>query len=83
MGIFILNGRYELTFYSRSVIILFALVWSVVAIIERVWYSEWLFEESYRTNIKAWHYWPIWILLFLGGASARRSGFSEITRRAF
>jgi hypothetical protein len=55
----------ELSFYSRSMIILVTLVWSVLAVIESVWYSEWLFAESYRTNIKAWHYWPIWILLFL------------------
>jgi hypothetical protein len=55
----------ELSFYSRSVIILVALVWSVLAVVESVWYSEWLFEEAHRTNIKAWHYWPIWILLCL------------------
>lgn len=55
----------ELSAYSRSIIILVALVWSVLAVVESVWYSEWLFEEAYRTNIKAWHYWPIWILLCL------------------
>ena len=62
----------ELSPYSRSMIILAALVWSLLAVVESVWYSEWLFEEAYRTNIKAWHYWPIWILLFfaVGGFGA-------------
>ncbi len=53
----------HLTRYGRSLIVLVALIWSLLAIIESVWYSEWLFEEAYTNNIKAWHYWPIWLLV--------------------
>lgn len=62
----------NLTRYARSLIILVALVWAVLAVIESTWYSEWLFNEAYRVNIKAWHYWPIWVLSILSllGVSA-------------
>ncbi|MDQ3803115.1 MAG: hypothetical protein M3416_04600 [Acidobacteriota bacterium] len=55
----------ELSLYGRSAIVLAALAWSVLAVVESVWYSEWLFELSAEENIKPWHYWPIWALLFL------------------
>ena len=55
----------SLTRYARSILILVALLWAVVAIIESIRYSGWLFEESYRGNIKTWHYWPIWVLLIM------------------
>lgn len=51
--------------YVRSLIILVALLWTVLAVIQSVRYSRWLFEQSYRINIKAWHYWPIWVLLIM------------------
>ena len=54
-----------LTRYARSLIILAALVWAALAVIESLWYSEWLFHEAARVNIKAWHYWPIWVLLWM------------------
>ena len=55
----------ELSLYGRSAILLVALAWSVLAVIESVWYSEWLFEQSAKENIEPWHYWPLWLLLFL------------------
>lgn len=54
-----------LTRFGRSLIIMVALLWSVLAIIESLWYSQWLFEESYVGNIKWWHYWPLWTLLIM------------------
>ena len=50
----------------RSLIIVAALVWAILAVIQSVIYSGWLFEESYTGNIRTWHYWPIWGLLILG-----------------
>jgi hypothetical protein len=49
--------------YGRSLIILAALLWAGLAVIQSVIYSEWLFEECYYRNIKTWHYWPVWVLL--------------------
>ncbi|OLE53238.1 MAG: hypothetical protein AUG51_14190 [Acidobacteria bacterium 13_1_20CM_3_53_8] len=51
-----------LTRFGHSLIIFAALAWSVLAVIESVWYSEWLFEEVYYGNLKPWHYWPVWVL---------------------
>jgi hypothetical protein len=55
----------NLTRYFRSLIILVALMWAVLAFIESMKYSEWLHKEAYRVNIQAWHYWPIWVLLIM------------------
>ena len=55
----------SLTRFGRSIIIFFALVWAVLAVIQSVKYSGWLFEESYHGNIRTWHYWPIWVLLIM------------------
>lgn len=55
----------ELSLYGRSAIVMAALAWSVLAVIESVWYSEWLFERAAKEYIEPWHYWPIWVLLFL------------------
>lgn len=54
-----------LTRYARSLIILAALLWAVLAIIESLVYSQWLFEEAYRVNIRTSQYWPIWALMVL------------------
>ena len=54
--------------YSRSLIIFGSLMWAILAIILSVLYSGWLFEESYVENVKTWHYWPIWVLIFLSVA---------------
>jgi len=51
--------------YGRSLIILAALLWAGLAVLQSVIYSEWLFEECYYRNIKTWHYWPIWVLLVM------------------
>jgi hypothetical protein len=51
-----------LTRFGRSLIVFVALGWSVLAIIESLWYSGWLFEEVYHGNLKPWHYWPVWVL---------------------
>ena len=51
--------------YLRSLIIFAALVWAILAVIQSVIYSGWLFEESYTGNIRTWHYWPIWVLLVM------------------
>ena len=51
--------------YLRSLIIFAALVWAILAVIQSVIYSGWLFEESYSGNIRTWHYWPIWSLLIM------------------
>jgi hypothetical protein len=61
------NFRFEsfLHPYFHSGIVFAALIWAVIAVVNSVIYSGWLFEESYRTNIQAWHYWPIWALLIL------------------
>jgi hypothetical protein len=56
---------HELSLYGRSAVVLCALAWSVLAVVESVWYSEWLFEQSAEVNIRPWHYWPIWSLLAL------------------
>jgi hypothetical protein len=53
----------NITRYGRSLIVLVALIWSLLAIVESVWYSEWLFEKAYHENVKASQYWPIWALL--------------------
>jgi hypothetical protein len=55
----------NLTRYARSLIILAALLWGVLAAVASTRYSEWLFQQAYRENIKAWRYWPIWALLIL------------------
>jgi hypothetical protein len=55
----------NITRYGRSLIVLVALIWSLLAIIESVWYSEWLFEKAYHENVKANQYWPIWALLIM------------------
>ncbi|MEK6279815.1 MAG: hypothetical protein AABN95_05625 [Acidobacteriota bacterium] len=65
------NWETNITRYGRSLIILVALLWALLALIQSLKYSGWLFEEARYENIKAWHYWPIWILLlmaFLGFA---------------
>lgn len=49
--------------YSHSFIIFVSLIWALLAVIQSVLYSGWLFEESYVENIRTWHYWPIWVLL--------------------
>lgn len=54
-----------LTRYSRSLLIFAALLWAVLAVIESIRYSGWLFEESYKVNIRTWHYWPVWVLLIM------------------
>ena len=51
--------------YLRSLIIFAALIWAILAVIQSIIYSGWLFEESYTGNIRAWHYWPIWVLLIM------------------
>ena len=51
--------------YLRSLIIFGALIWAILAVIQSVIYSGWLFEESYTGNIRTWHYWPIWGLLIM------------------
>ena len=51
--------------YSHSVIIFGAFVWAILAVVKSVLYSGWLFEQSYKTNIRAWHYWPVWALLIM------------------
>src|SRR5215212_447432 len=60
--------EFSLSPYSRSLIIFGSLMWAILAIILSVLYSGWLFEESYVENIKTWHYWPIWVLMFLSVA---------------
>jgi hypothetical protein len=55
----------HLTRFGRSLITLVALGWSVLAIIESIRYSEWLFEESYYQTPQWWRYGPIWILLLM------------------
>ena len=55
----------NITRYGRSLIILVALLWAVLALVQSVKYSGWLFEEARHENIKAWYYWPIWILLLM------------------
>jgi hypothetical protein len=55
----------DLTRFGRSLIILAALGWAVMALIESLWYSEWLFEQSYHQNLKWWQYWPLWVLIAL------------------
>ncbi|HYG81956.1 MAG TPA: hypothetical protein VD861_16280, partial [Pyrinomonadaceae bacterium] len=66
-GILGFKTYYEpsLTRYARSILVLVALVWAILAVIESIRYSGWLFEESYRVNIRTWHYWPIWVLLIM------------------
>jgi hypothetical protein len=54
-----------LTRFDRSVIVFVALGWSVLAIIESVKYSDWLFQEVYYGNLQSWHYWPLWALNIL------------------
>ena len=51
--------------FLRSLIIFGALIWAIMAVIQSVIYSGWLFEESYTGNIRTWHYWPIWGLLIM------------------
>jgi len=51
--------------YSRSIIIFGSLIWAILAIVQGVLYSGWLFEECYFDNIKPHHYWPIWILTIM------------------
>ncbi|HLL77299.1 MAG TPA: hypothetical protein VK421_18745 [Pyrinomonadaceae bacterium] len=62
----------NLTRYGRSLIVLVALAWAVLAVIKSVLHSEWLFEQAYTRNVKAWHYWPLWALLLMAvlGAGA-------------
>jgi hypothetical protein len=54
-----------LTRFASSLIILAALGWAIMAIIESLWYSGWLFEQSYHRNLKWWQYWPLWFLIAL------------------
>jgi hypothetical protein len=54
-----------LTRYARSILILTALLWAVLAVAQSIRYSGWLFEEAYGGNIKTRHYWPIWVLLIM------------------
>ncbi|HEX8889805.1 MAG TPA: Yip1 family protein [Pyrinomonadaceae bacterium] len=63
----------SLTSFGHSLIIFAGLLWSVLAIITSVKYSEWLFGAVYHGNLKAWHYWPVWVLnimALLGFSSA-------------
>jgi hypothetical protein len=62
----------QLTRFSRSLIILIALGWSALAVIESLWYSKRLFEEtshadekSYRRSRRWWRNWPLWALLIM------------------
>lgn len=55
----------NITRYGRSLIVLVALLWAVLALIQSLKYAGWLFEEARYENIKSWHYWPIWILLLM------------------
>jgi hypothetical protein len=55
----------SLSRYSHSFIIFISLLWALLAVIQSVLYSGWLFEESYAQNIRTWHYWPIWVLLVM------------------
>jgi hypothetical protein len=60
-------NRWEenITRYGRSLIVLIALIWSLLAIIQSVWYTEWLFEKAYHENVRARQYWPVWMLLVM------------------
>ena len=53
----------EMPPYGRSLIILAALLWAGLAVLQSVIYSEWLFEQCYYGNVETKHYWPIWVLL--------------------
>lgn len=61
------GDEWVLTDFRRSVVVLCALVWAALALALSLKYSEWLFEEAHKadTNIKPWHYWPIWGLIIL------------------
>ncbi|HEY0405800.1 MAG TPA: hypothetical protein VGC89_08725 [Pyrinomonadaceae bacterium] len=54
-----------LTRFGRSLIIMAALIWSVLAVIQSVKSSEWLFEEAHHRNLTRWQYAPLWILIFM------------------
>ena len=54
-----------LTRFGRSAIILVALLWAVLALVQSVKYSAWLFEEAHTKNVMPWFYWPIWGLIIL------------------
>ena len=51
--------------YGRSLIILAALIWAGLAVLQSIIYSEWLFQECYHRNVLTLEYWPIWVLLFM------------------
>lgn len=54
-----------LTRFGRSIIILVGLVWSVLAVVESLRYSEWLFEEAHHRPVMARHSWPLWVLIVM------------------
>lgn len=58
---FHINDR-VLTSFGHSLIIFAGLLWSVLAVIVSLKYSERLFDAVNHRNVKSWHYWPIWVL---------------------
>lgn len=54
-----------LTRLGHSLIILLGLVWSVMAVVQSVWYSEWLFDAASRDSEEARRQWPLWVLMIL------------------
>jgi hypothetical protein len=55
--------RAEITPFGSSLLVLASLVWSVFALVESVFYAEYLIKQTYDRTIKWWDYWPIWALL--------------------
>lgn len=54
-----------LTRLGRSLIIFAGLIWSVMAVVQSVRYSEWLFEEAHYGTVRTRHYWPLWVLIIM------------------
>jgi hypothetical protein len=54
-----------LTRFGRSIIILVALGWAVLAVIVTLKYSEWLFEKAHQDYIEWWYYAPTWIIVIM------------------
>ena len=65
----LIEYRENLSPFQCSLMILFSLMMSAVALAGSSVYSELLFKQAYEQTVQWWHYWPVVLLVLLAAAS--------------
>jgi hypothetical protein len=65
----LIEYRENLSPFQCSLMILFSLMLSAIALAGSSIYSELLFKQAYEQTVQWWHYWPVILLVLLAAAS--------------